>query len=108
MLLLSLSWMTRPRQVADLILDRLGDALDLQISSSGAAEYNLRGTPRLVVRDVVARQPGADAPLLTAERVYLSLPWSTLRSVGTVGSRSKRRGWPSPRFSAGEIGRAHV
>lgn len=84
MLLLSLSWMTRPRQVADLILDRLGTALDLQISSSGAAEYHLRGTPRLVVRDVVARQPGAKAPLLTAERIYLSLPWSTLRSVGSV------------------------
>ncbi|MGH8085338.1 MAG: hypothetical protein ACREPV_08690 [Lysobacter sp.] len=83
MLLLSLSWMTRPRQVADLILDRLGDALDLQISSSGAAEYRLRGTPRLVARDLIARQPGADAPLLTAERVYLSLPWSTLRSVGS-------------------------
>ncbi|GAB2621251.1 AsmA family protein [Novilysobacter erysipheiresistens] len=83
MLLLSLSWMTRPRQVADLILDRLGAALDLQISSSGAAEYHLRGTPRLVVRDVVARQSGAETPLLTAERIYLSLPWSTLRSVGS-------------------------
>lgn len=82
MLMLSLNWMTRPGQVADLILDRLGDALDLEISSSGAAEYNLRGTPRLVVRDVVARQPGADSPLLTAERVYLSLPWSTIRARG--------------------------
>lgn len=82
MLMLSLNWMTRPGQVADLILDRLGDTLGLEISSSGAAEYNLR-TPRLVVRDVVARQPGADSPLLTADRVYLSLPWSTLRSVGS-------------------------
>lgn len=83
MFLLSLNWVTRPRQVADLILDRLGDALDLQISSSGATEYNLRGTPGLVVRDVIARRPGADAPLLSADRVYLSLPWSTLRSIGS-------------------------
>ena len=64
MLMLSLSWMTRPGQVAGVILDRVGDALGLEISSSGTAEYNLRGTPRLVVRDLVARQPGADAPQL--------------------------------------------
>lgn len=82
MFMLSLNWMTRPSQVAALILERVGDALGLQVSSSGAAEYNLRGTPRLVVRDVVARQPGTDVPLLTAERVYLSLPWSTIRARG--------------------------
>lgn len=82
MLALSLGWITRPSQVADLILDRVGNALGLEITSSGASEYHLRGTPRLVVRDLVARQPGADTPLLTAERVYLSLPWKTLRAAG--------------------------
>ncbi len=88
MLLLSLNWMTRPSQVAGLILEQVGDALDLEISSDGAAEYSLRGTPRLVVRDVVVRQPGADSPLLTADRVYLSLPWSTVRSMG-AGARGE-------------------
>ncbi|MGV8942063.1 MAG: hypothetical protein ACOH1P_11100 [Lysobacter sp.] len=82
MLALSLGWLTRPSQVADLILDRLGNALGLEITASGASEYHLRGTPRLVVRDLVARQPGADTAVLTAERVYFSLPWTTLRAAG--------------------------
>ncbi|MGQ4661385.1 hypothetical protein [Lysobacter sp. F6437] len=85
MLMLSLHWMTRPSQVAGLILDRVGTALGLEISSSGASEYNLRGTPGLVVRELVVRQPGAETPLLTAGRVYLSVPWATLRAVGSGG-----------------------
>ncbi|MGY0556416.1 hypothetical protein [Lysobacter sp. A421] len=82
MFALTLGWFTRPGQVADLILERVGQALGLEITSSGASEYRLRGTPRLVVRDVIARQPGAETPLLTAERIYLSLPWTTLRAAG--------------------------
>lgn len=78
----SLRWAARPAQVANLILDRTGAALGLEITASGISEYRLRGTPRLVVRDLVARQPGVDAPVLRAERVYLSLPWSTIRSRG--------------------------
>lgn len=77
-----LGWLTRPNQVADLVLDRVGQALGLEITSSGASEYRLGGTPMLVVRDVVARQPGAEIPLLTAERIYLTLPWTTLRAAG--------------------------
>ena len=36
----------------------------------------------LLLRDVVARQPGAAEPLLRARRIYLSLPWSTIRARG--------------------------
>ncbi len=36
----------------------------------------------LSIRDVVARQPGAPVPLLTAERIRLELPWSTIRARG--------------------------
>lgn len=79
---LGLYWVTRPQQVAAIILDRVGHALDLEISMGGLAEYRLGDTPRLVVRDVVARQPGADAPLLRVDRLSLSLPWSTLRAGG--------------------------
>src|SRR5690606_41798672 len=83
MFALSLHWMTRPSQVAGLIFDRVGAALGLEISSSGASEYNLRGTRGLVVRELFVRQPGAETPLLTAGRVYLSVPWATLRAVGS-------------------------
>lgn len=82
MLALTLRWASQPSRVAALILDRTGDALGLEITASGISEYRLRGTPRLVVRDLVARLPGAATPLLRAERVYLSLPWSTIRARG--------------------------
>lgn len=82
LLALALAWLAQPPRVAGLILDRTGDALGLEITASGVSEYSLRGNPTLVVRDLVARQPGADTPVLVAGRVYLSLPWSTLRSRG--------------------------
>ena len=81
-LVVGLHWVSRPDQVAGILLDRVGNALGLQITSSGAAEYTLRGTPRLAVRDIVVRQPGSTEALLTAERVELSLPWSTVRARG--------------------------
>ena len=67
-------------RVARFALGQAGDALGLEITASGAAEYRIRGTPTLVVRDMVARVPGATVPVLTADRVLLSLPWSTLRA----------------------------
>ncbi|KGM57591.1 hypothetical protein N799_05925 [Lysobacter arseniciresistens ZS79] len=82
LLALALTWLVQPPRVAGLVLDRTGAALGLEISASGISEYTLRGNPTLVVRDLVARQPGADTPVLRAGRVLLSLPWSTLRSRG--------------------------
>ena len=79
---LSLRWVSQPTQFSGLLLHSLGRALNLEITASGSSEYRLRGTPMLVVRDVVAREPGAAQPLLRARRVYLSLPWSTLRARG--------------------------
>ncbi|MGH8078699.1 MAG: hypothetical protein ACREPE_15465 [Lysobacter sp.] len=78
----SLFWVSRPSRVATLLLDSVGASLGLEISASGAAEYRLRGTPMLLLRGVVAREPGAATPLLRADRIYLSLPWSTLRARG--------------------------
>lgn len=82
LLALALRIALQPERVTRLLLDRVGTALGLEISASGVGEYRLRGTPTLVVRDVVAREPGAKTPLLRAERILLSLPWSTIRSRG--------------------------
>lgn len=79
---LALRFVLPPHRVASLILDQVGRALDLEITASGASEYRLRGTPMLVVRDVVARQPGAKVAILRAERIHVALPWSTLRARG--------------------------
>jgi len=79
---LALRFALPPDRVAGLILGQVGRALDLEITASGASEYRLRGTPMLVVRDVVARQPGAKAAILRAGRIHVALPWSTLRARG--------------------------
>lgn len=71
-----------PGRAPALILDQLGDMFDLKITATGRAELQLRGTPTLVLRDVVAKQADATTPLLRAERILLALPWSTLRSRG--------------------------
>lgn len=71
----------QPRHFTGFILDRAGSALGLEITASGVDEYRLRGTPQLILRDVIAREPGA-TPLLRAKRIDLSLPWSTIRARG--------------------------
>ncbi len=76
------TWLLQPKQLAPLILDRAGKALALEIRASPDAEARLRGTPQLVVRDLVVREPGGDAVLLRAKRVLLSLPWSSVRGAG--------------------------
>lgn len=84
LLLLSLlaTWLLRPRQLVPLILDRAGKSLGLEITADGNAEARLRGEPQLIVRKLVAREPGAKNAILRAERVLLALPWSTLRNGG--------------------------
>jgi hypothetical protein len=82
LLAMALLWLAQPARVAGIVLGQAGTALGLEITTSGVSEYRLRGTPMLVVRGLVAREPGAPAALLRAERVYLSLPWSTLRARG--------------------------
>lgn len=81
-ILLAISyWASRPQRVAGFIAHRLADSLGLEITAGSASEYRLRGTPRLVLRDVVARREG-DAPLLRASRIDIALPWSTVRARG--------------------------
>lgn len=77
------SYLLQPQRASRLLLDRVGSALGIQITASGQASYRLRGTPQLVLRDVVARRPGDAAALLRAERVFVALPWSTLRARGS-------------------------
>ena len=81
LLVLLLRVALQPQHATRLILDQAGKALGLEITAS-SGEYRLRGTPQLVLHDVVAREPGG-TPLLRAKRIYLSLPWSTIRARGS-------------------------
>lgn len=82
LLVVLVAWLARPPRAVGFLLDRVGASLGLEIAASGAVEYRLRGTPQIVVRDLVAREPGAKAPILRARRALLSLPWSTVRARG--------------------------
>lgn len=75
------TWLLQPKQLVPLILDRAGQALSLDITASPDADARLRGTPQLVVRDLVVREPGGDVVLLRAKRVLLALPWSSVRGA---------------------------
>jgi hypothetical protein len=77
-----LRWLLNPGYLVPAVLGLAGKSLGLEITASGIGEYRLRGTPQLVARDVVAREPGAKTAMLTAERVFISVPWSTLRARG--------------------------
>jgi len=81
LVVVSLGYFAQPQRATRLILGQVGSALGLEISASGG-EYRLSPMPSLVVRNVIASQPGAARPLLRADRVALSLPWSTVRSRG--------------------------
>lgn len=82
LLALALHLLLQPQRVTGFVLGALGNTLGLEITATGSSEYHLRGTPVLVVHGVAAREPGADKPLLRAERVYVSVPWSTVRGRG--------------------------
>lgn len=76
------TWLLQPQRLVPLILSRVGKSLALDIRADGDADVRWRGTPQLVVRQLVVREPGAKTPLLRADRVLLSVPWSTLRNRG--------------------------
>ncbi|MEN1944846.1 hypothetical protein WCE55_13480 [Luteimonas sp. MJ293] len=78
---LALRWAMRPQVLGPRVMALAGQATELDISAD-EFDYRLRGTPQLVVRGVSARLPGGAEPLLEAERVFVSVPWSTLRSRG--------------------------
>lgn len=78
----ALRWLLDPGYLVPAALNLAGKSLGLEITASGIGEYRLRGTPQLIARNVIAREPGAKTAVLTAERVFISVPWSTLRARG--------------------------
>lgn len=80
--LLAVRWLLQPDNLVPLVLAQAEQAMGLEIIARGESGFSLRGTPQLVLRDVTARMPGAAAPVLEADRVLVSVPWSTLRSRG--------------------------
>ena len=80
-------WIDRqlePNRLTATVLARVGSTLGLELTINGTPEYALRPEPRLVLPNLVVRQPGAAAPLLTALRAEVSLPWDTITGGGSL------------------------
>ncbi|MGN6112547.1 MAG: hypothetical protein ACTHOC_06000 [Luteimonas sp.] len=84
LLALAMHALREPQRASRFLLGRIGASLGLEIRAAGRAEYRLRGTPVLVLRDVSVREPGAARELLHAARILVSVPWSTIRARGDV------------------------
>lgn len=85
--LLAAWWVDRqlePVRLANTVLSAVGKSQGLELSFSGTPDYSLRPEPRLRIPNLVARQPGAAAPMLTAREVEVSLPWATVWGDGPV------------------------
>src|SRR3546814_15815805 len=80
LLALALHLLLQPQRVTGFVLNAPGDALGPEITATGSSEYRLRGTPVLVVHDIIAREPGAATLLPRARRVHVSVPRSPVRS----------------------------
>ncbi len=74
-------WLLQPQRAGRLLLSLAGDALALEIRAQGI-DYRLRGTPQLVLEGVTVQRTGDASALLRARRVFVSLPWRTLRTRG--------------------------
>ena len=85
--LLAAWWIDRqlePVRLANTVLSAIGKSQGMELSFSGTPDYSLRPEPRLRIPSLVARQPGAAAPLLTAREAEVSLPWATVWGEGPV------------------------
>ncbi|GAB2660446.1 AsmA family protein [Arenimonas aestuarii] len=85
LLALAAWWVDRqlqPQRLALTVLAALGESQGLALSFDGPPDYALRPEPRLLLPNFTARQPGAAAPLLTARRLEVSLPWDTIWGGG--------------------------
>lgn len=85
--LLAAWWVDRqlePVRLANTVLSAVGKSQGLELSFSGTPDYSLRPEPRLRIPNLVARQPGGAAPMLTAREIEVSLPWATVWGDGPV------------------------
>lgn len=83
-------WVDRqlePHRLTTIILGRLGPSLKLELDYSGDPDYALKPEPRLVLPNLVVRNPADDAAFLIAKRVEISLPWATLTGGEPVITR---------------------
>jgi hypothetical protein len=83
-------WVDRqlePHRLTALVLEKAGSSLGLQLSYQGEPDYAFRPEPRLLVPNLLVRDPATGKQILSAKRADISLPWATITGGEPVITR---------------------
>ena len=67
-----------PTQLANTILGKIGEKLNLKFEFEGLPSYAMKPEPRLILPNLKVINPADNKVFLSATRVEVSLPWSTI------------------------------
>lgn len=67
-----------PTKLTNTVLGKIGEELNLKFEFSGKPSYAMKPEPRLVLPNLQVRSPIDNKIFLSAKRVEVSLPWSTI------------------------------
>ena len=112
-------WIDRqlePKHLTELVLKQVGESLQLDLRFDGEPDYAFEPEPRLLIPNFSARS--TDGRLfLSAKRVEISLPWSTITGDDPVITRIELdqpvldlpglRHWQSQRPQAADLRKPH-
>lgn len=74
-------WVNRqlePQRLTSTVLAQASEALGLRLEFQGTPDYAFRPEPRLLVPNLVLRDPASGQVILSAKRADVSLPWATI------------------------------
>jgi uncharacterized protein involved in outer membrane biogenesis len=67
-----------PTKLTNTVLGKMGEQLDLKFEFKGLPSYAMKPEPRLILPNLKAINPVDNKIFLSAKRVEISLPWSTI------------------------------
>jgi uncharacterized protein involved in outer membrane biogenesis len=67
-----------PNKLTRTVLGKLGQELNLQFDFKGEPSYAMKPEPRLIIPNLDVRNPADKEIIFSAERIEISLPWSTI------------------------------
>lgn len=67
-----------PTRLTSTVLGKIGEELNLKFQFDGKPSYAMKPEPRLVLPNLRVINPADDKVFLSAKRVEISLPWSTI------------------------------
>lgn len=73
------AWLLHPERVGPWLLRQASQATGLELGTRQPIGYRLLPHPSIDLGQLHAREPGAATPLLSAGRVQVAVPWSTVR-----------------------------